>query len=351
MKRNKFLTAILGAAILSGVLCSGIIIATGIQKGKEVSANASSARREKYPKAHQLEKTELAEFSEISLQLDYSNVKIIPSDGYYLEYWLDGTCKEPAYEVSDGKFRFQEGDIQQKYQVSFHLFGYQQKQEPFYLNLYVPEEKAFDLLAVDLESGNFEFEGLNVKKADLSLDYGNLKFDTFTGEDIAIAAESGNLTMGDVDCGSLQVRADYGNVTGSTFTVSGQADLKMESGNLELSKLAAGSLKLSDEYGNCTVDEFRVKDSWIAMESGNLKLREAALENLEADSEYGSIDLALAEDVSSHNFDVQAEYGTLIIEGKNIEADEDGIISYVKYDKEKKSNIQIRCESGNITIK
>ncbi len=351
MKSNKFLTAILVAAILSGVLCSGIIIATGIRRGVEISANSSSVKREKYPQAHQLEKTELAEFSEISIQLDYSNVAIIPSDGYYLEYRLDGANNEPEYKVSDGKFQFQEGDAQQKYQISFQLFGYQEKQEPFYLNLYVPEEKAFDLLAVELESGNFEFESLNVKKANLSLDYGNLKFDKFTGGDFTIEAESGNLEMGDVDCGSLQIKADYGNVTGGTFTVSNQADLKLESGNLELSKLSAGNFKLSNEYGGCTVDEFQVKNSHISMDSGNLKLRGAALENLEVDSEYGNIDLALAEDVGNYNIDVEAEYGTLNIEGKNIAENEDGVISYIEYDKEKKNNIQICCEDGNVTIK
>lgn len=352
MKRNKFLTILLGIAVLSGILCSGIIIGIGIQRGKTISANISSVKKEQYPQAYQLEKTEIPEFSEISLQLDYSNVKIIPSDGYYLEYRLDGTQKEPVYGVSNGKFQFQEGDVQQKYQFSFHLFGYTAKnQEPFYLNLYVPKGQAFDLLTANLESGNFEFEELEVKKAELSLGYGNLKFDKFTGESFTIAADSGNLEMGDVACDDLQIKAEYGNVKGNAITVSNQADLELDSGNLELSQMLAESLKLSNEYGNCTVDSFQVENSRISMDSGNLKLWEAAFENTEIESEYGNIDLTLAGNADDYNYDVDSEYGSLKIGGKTVEADEDGSISYTKYDKEKKSNIRIHCEDGNVDIR
>ena len=316
MNRNKILSILLGTAILSGLVCTALIIATGIQHGNAAPANASSMKREKFPQPYQLEKTKIDEFSELSLQLDYSNVSIIPSDGYYLEYCLDGTNKEPEYEIKDGKLSFQEGKPRQDFHFSWNLFGYPKGQEEFYLNL-----------------------------------YGNLTGESLSGENLTIGIESGNLEIGAIRCDNLQIKAEYGNVTGDSFTASGQADIKLDSGNLELSQLSAGDFRLSNEYGGCTVESYQVTDGFISMDSGNLKLRKAAMGNLEILSAYGNVDLSLAGDVSDPDYDMEVEYGTLKIGGKTIEPDEDGCTSYTDPGRQKDSSIQIQCESGNVTVK
>ena len=185
---NKFLFILIGIAIFSGILCSGIIIASGIQND-----SPASVRREKYPEPHVLKKTKLEEFSEISICLNYAEVSILPSDGFYLEYSLDGKCSKPDYGVSDGKFHFQEGQTQNPYRISLNLFHGPVYQEPFYMNLYVPKEQYFDLIHMSIESGNLEIDQLNAKKADLFLTYGNLNLGAFTGDTLEIASESVNI--------------------------------------------------------------------------------------------------------------------------------------------------------------
>ena len=351
MNRNKILSILLGTAILSGLVCTALIIATGIQHGNAAPANASSMKREKFPQPYQLEKTKIDEFSELSLQLDYSNVSIIPSDGYYLEYCLDGTNKEPEYEIKDGKLSFQEGKPRQDFHFSWNLFGYPKGQEEFYLNLYVPKGQAFDSAALRLESGDLSLGQMEAKTADFSLEYGNLTGESLSGENLTIGIESGNLEIGAIRCDNLQIKAEYGNVTGDSFTASGQADIKLDSGNLELSQLSAGDFRLSNEYGGCTVDSYEVTDGFISMDSGNLKLRKAAMGNLEILSAYGNVDLSLAGDVSDPDYDMEVEYGTLKIGGKTIDPDEDGCTSYTDPGRQKDSSILIQCESGNVTVK
>ena len=351
MKRNKILTILLGFAIISGLVCTALTIAVGIQNGNTASAHPSSAKGEKYPQPYHLEKTKLEEFSSLSLQLEDSNVSIIPSDGYYLEYRLDGTHEEPKYCVKDGKLSFQEGNLRQKFHISWNLFSYPPSQEGFYLNLYVPKDKIFDSASFHLESGNLELSQLKAKEADFALDYGNLECESLTGGAFTLTAESGNLDFGDITCDDLQMKSEYGNITGDSFTIANCAELKLDSGNLELSRLSSGDLNLSNEYGNCTVDTFQAKDSSITMDSGSLKLREASLDTTDIFSEYGNVDLSLAGDASDYNFDMELEYGALEVEGKPIKPDEDGSIFYTKYDKQIKRSIQVRCESGNVTIK
>lgn len=351
MKRNKILIIILGIAIVSGITCSGIIIAKGIQEGKASSTDASSPKKQNYPKAWQLEKTKLDEFSEISISLDYANISILPSDDYYLEYRLDGTCTEPEYGISNGKFHFQEGSVQNQYKFSFHLFDIPSSKESYYVNLYVPKEKYFDLLTLACDSGNVDLEQINAKKADLTLDYGNLKLGIFTGDTLSIDADSGNVELKNADCSDLTISAEYGNVTGDTFTVSHKADLKLDSGNLILSQLTADTLSLKDEYGDCTVDSITVKKGDFSLDSGNLSLKNAVLGTTTIDSAYGNTALTLADKISDYNYDLKAEYGSIQLDGKKISKNEDDETIYQKTDSKKKDLIQIHCDSGNIDIK
>lgn len=383
--RNKFLFFILGIAIFAGILCSGIILAAGIQKG----ADAPAPRREKYPDPHVLEKTELDEFSEISIGLSYANVSILPSDGFYLEYRLDGKCSKPDYGVSNGKFHFQEGPMQTRYHISLNLFGTPANREPFYLNLYVPEKQYIELLHMSVESGDMEIEQLNAKKADLSLDYGDLNLETFTGDSLEIASESGNINTDHVDCGRLTLTASYGNYTGNTLSVSEEGTFSLESGDLEIASLTAGSCSVNSDYGDCVIDSFQAEDGTFSLESGNLKissltadtcsvnadygdcvidnfqgknstfslesgslnLGQASLEQLKADLAYGDAALELADKIDDFNYDLKAEYGSVKVDGKNIEAsEEDGTVRYQKQNSGKTHSISVQCESGHITV-
>lgn len=347
MKQKKLLTIILGIAIFAGILCSGIIITTGIRAG---SASAS-AQKKNYPQPHTLEKTKMEEFSEASIYLEDANVSILPSDDFYLEYRLDGICKEPDYEVSDGTLYFQEGAVLEPYRISFHLFGNPANREPFYLNLYVPRDQYFEFLHLSTESGNVELEQLNAQKAEFYLSYGNLKLKEFTGDTLDISAEAGDIESKNITCDDLSISSSYGNVAGGVISVSHRADLALDSGNLELSQLSADTLSLHMEYGNCTIDSITNKTGQLSMDSGNLNLKSAALETIDISSEYGDVTLQLANKPSDYNYDLKTEYGTIEVGGKNIKAKEDGTVIYQKQDASKMRNIQILCESGNVEIR
>ncbi len=351
MKRNKLLIIILGIAIFSAFTCSSLIIVNGIKEGKKIFTNTASPKRLNYPKPYILEKTKLNEFSEATIDLDYSNISIIPSDDYYLEYRLDGTCTEPEYNVSNGAFHFKEGYVQQKYRFSLNFFGSPSHTEPYYLNLYVPKEHYFNLLKLISDSGNINLEQINAKKAEISAEYGNLTLGTLNAENCNVIADSGNIDLKTLTCNDLTISAEYGNITGDTITVSKDAKLTLDSGNLTLSQLTADMLKISNEYGNCSIDQITVKSSTISMDSGNLNFKNASLGNTSIDSEYGEISLALTEDTSNYNYDITAEYGTLLIDGKKIKENEDGNVIYQKQNNQNKNTLYIHCDSGNIYLK
>lgn len=356
MKRNKILTVILGIAILSGVICSGAVIAKGIQAGKNLPRRTDSRQQERraVPQAWDLEKTKLEEFSEASISIDYSNFSILPADDYYLEYHLDGTCMEPQYDSSNGKFYFEEGKTQPKYSIGFHLFftpeNSSSNRGPYYINLYVPKDQYFDLLKIKNENGNIDLKDICAENADLNADYGTLTMKSFTGKNISIFAESGNLEIGDVSCDNLEFTNEYGNISGDSFRISDKTAIKLESGNLELNSLDTDFLSLKNEYGNCSIDQASITDSEIFMESGNLVFQKAALKTTDIDSSYGDVTLDLADNLSDYNYDINAEYGSISLGNETLKFDEDGEIHYQK-DNQKKKDIRINCESGNVKIR
>lgn len=352
MKRNILLTLIVGAAAIFGIICSAIIIIQGVQMG---SFNVpSAAREERYPSPWKLEKTKLEEFSDISISLSYCNLSVLPADGYYLEYRMDGTCEEPQYNVTNGSFQFQEGHTQAKYQSGFHLFfnpaSLSSNQGPFYVNLYVPEKQYFNLLTISDDSGNIEIGNIQAKYAEIKADYGNLDLGSFTGEELTIDVDSGNITFGTITCDNLNLSNEYGNIEADSFQIAQNTSISLDSGNLELSVLTSANLTLSNEYGNCDIDEITVESSGISMDSGKLTLRKAALGSTEINSEYGNTDISLTTDVDDYNYDLHAEYGTVKLNGKQLKSNDDGEVHYQK-ENGKKDNIRIFCESGNIDIK
>ncbi len=352
MKRNKILILIAGIAIVFGISCSGIIIAQGVRTG--AIQTSPTDKSERYPNAWELKKTKLDEFSEISVSLSYCDLSILPSDDYALEYRMDGTCEEPAYDVSDGSFHFSEGHTREKYRTGFHFFfnpaSFSGNQGPFYVNLYVPKEAYFQLLSLSDESGNIEIGDIQAERAEITSDYGNLDMDNFTGKKLSLSADSGTINLGNVTCDNLEISDEYGNVSADSLIIAKNTVIKLDSGSLKVSKLESAQLTLSNEYGNCTANEITVKNSNISMESGSLKLQQATLGNTEINSSYGDTTLNLASNVSDYNYDLKAEYGSIKLDGTNIDANEDGEVYYQK-DNGQENEIRIISESGNIKIR
>ena len=351
--KNKLIITIVGIAILFGIVCSGIIIGLGIQQGESSHSQANNTKRTPI-QAWESEKTKLDEFSDIAISLSYCDLFILPADGYYLEYRMDGSCEEPEYGVNGNRFYFQEGATQLKYCTGWHLFFNSRyssaNQGPFYVNLYVPKEQYFNLLEISSESGNIELEDIQAKNIDIHAQYGNLQSDNFSGDDISVIAESGNIELGNIDCNTLEINNQYGNITAGSCKSARKTSLKLESGDLTLSKLETDSLTLSNEYGGCSVNEITLKQSDIAIESGNLKLLDATLGDTEIRNSYGNVTLNLAGDISDYNYDLNASYGTIKLDGKTLPSDEDGVSRYQK-DYGKDMDIIIGSDSGNITIR
>lgn len=347
MKSKKVLTVFLGLVVILTVALSGIIIVKDIHKDK-----TNPWKTNTYPDPYVLEKTNLESFSDIIITASYTDISIVPSDGYYLEYRLDGTYQKPDYGVSDGKFHFTEGSTKPNYNFHFDLFGFsRESMEHFYLTLYVPQEEYFNLLSIYNDSGNVnvDLEQIQTKKAEFTLDYGNLTLKNFTGESFSATLDSGNLEFGSISCDSFTTNDAYGNIIGDNLSVSNLVSARLDSGNFEVMQISAGEFSYFNEYGDTDISSFTVGTGAFTIDSGNLSLSDVDCQAMDITSEYGNVDLNLQNTIKDYNYDLYTEYGSLTMNHKTIDADEDEISRYKK-DNGTSKQITASCDSGNITI-
>ncbi|MDO5425690.1 MAG: DUF4097 family beta strand repeat-containing protein [Eubacteriales bacterium] len=354
MKNKKKWIGTAGVATIAGLLLMGAGYAMGGRPGFYVNqtglhtANVKSSGKESYV----LEKQEVEAFTELDIAADYANLSILPSDGYYLEYELDGNEPEPEYRVENGKLSFREGSVSRKGGFQFFTFGVgwdSSSEENFFVNVYVPEEVYLEAVKIQSESGNVAFEELACRKLEASLEYGNLTFDRFQGEELKLAVDSGNLTYEEIEADTVSVEMDYGNMTGETLK-GDDLEVSLESGNFKAETVTdekgESSLELACSYGNVTIGVLETAENVIEMESGELTVGEAEVRKMKVTDEYGSVKIGLRDGQEAYEFELEAEYGVIKTPAYSWSRDEGKVL--INEGKEKK--IQISCESGNITI-
>ena len=88
-----------------------------------------------------------------------------------------------------------------------------------------------------------------------------------------------------------------------------------------------------------------------SLDSGNLNLKNTALESADINAQYGDVTLQMAGKLLDYNYNLEAEYGGIKFDRKQIASNEDGGSIYQSQDSKKKKNSQIYCESGNVEIR
>lgn len=269
-------------------------------------------------KASSLEKTKLDSFENISLDVDYADVKIIPSDdnSCYLEYVLEGEYNTPLYKISNNTLTVSNRGERFNF-INFGFFNNFWSDGDFtvpdyYVKLYLPKDFPIKDLSLYSDTGNITLENVTAASADLSLNYGNLEL------------ESSTL---------------------NTLLVS------MDTGEFKTKNSTAGDVTINVNYGELELQNFSGKNVEMNLDTSQVYLDAAKLENLDYQNDYGELTLLLPDDISTYRFDVATEYGHIRLPqevpvGFYSEDDTE------QYKTEGKGNkkINVRTDTGDITI-
>lgn len=257
------------------------------------------------------EKKRLDEFDSMDISVNYADLQIIPSDGYYIEYRLEGSDSKPTVQVDDQKLTFKEGDSMVISGFNFLAFGgFSVSGGNYYVKLYVPRDQYFTYV--------------NLKNSD------------------------GSIEVGDIRGESMAVNNSYGNIKIGSFQ-GGRFEAHLSDGNLHMETLDSDSAKLKNSYGDCKLGTIKGFDINVKMSDGNFQADQVDVTSFEAANDLGNVKIRLAEDMKDYDFDLKTELGSIKLAGDDqIIKDDDRNQYHTDYGA--KNKITVACADGDIVI-
>ncbi len=199
-----------------------------------------SARENDSSRPYVQEKMKLDGFTAIDIDINYADLEILPSDGYYIEYQLYGGNPKPVLEVKNQKLRFKEGAPSGFMGFNFFsISGFGTETYPCYVTLYVPADQYFTSVSLKNDDGSINMGSISAESMEIRDDYGDVRLEGYKGGRLKAYMGSGAFRADNLEADDVSISSEYGMV------------------NLGLAEpLEAYKLDLETEYGIIKVPGF-----------------------------------------------------------------------------------------------
>lgn len=354
MKKSKIFVVIALCFMAMGLLVGGLGYILGGRPGFYINSRGiHAANSNDSNSVYTLEKTELNAFTKLDVTVGFADIRLVPSDGYYLEYRLMAVGKEPTYGVKDNTFKLTE--FEEKRTNSFFNFFtnsgmnfFTINSERYYVNLYVPEDVYFEWVHLSNSSGNVKLDTLLAKELVLNLSFGNLDMEDFEGDTFEASLSSGNITGGSIRGKDVTIVNSFGNINCESITAD-TAEITLSSGNLKSDVLDAKTLNVINSFGEVTFDTLINSNGEISLSSGDFEAGNAVLGFIDIENSFGDVDIRLKDDPEKYSFNLETDFGDVRLKDGGKKGKANVGSSYVA-DRNDDNEIKVYCSSGNITI-
>lgn len=229
-------------------------------------------------------------FSDISISLDTSEVKILPATDDTVRIVYDDPKPEKMsvdISVKDGKLTVSLQDTRKWYEkISIFNFGRHE------VVIYLPAG-AYGALDLRLSTGKIAVEkGLTFAAASIVRSTGDLDFGaTITGEMNILSTTGETMLSGSV--GSLKLKSTTGDVRLFDLTVLGSMEITRTTGDLVILRTAAADVNLKGSTGDVEANTMTVTgDMSITSTTGEIELAHTVIGgHLEIVSDTGDVEL------------------------------------------------------------
>ncbi len=213
---------------------------------------------------------EVEAFSDMDINLDASDIKILEGDSYKVEYKLYGN--KPVISVENGKLIIKEKN---EHKLRFHL-GESKKLNP-YVNIYVPKGTEFKGCKMDVDAGNVQIENQTIDNLDI-----------------------------DADAGNINIQSSALN----TFTFDGAA------GNIVIDNTKMDSMKADVDYGDVKISDSEIKAFKLDTDAGNTEISSTRMDEVDITADAGNIELGLIGEAADYSIDAKVDFGKLTLNGE-----------------------------------
>lgn len=272
----KGIAIIAGAMVAAGILLTGIgfllggnqpiyLDSKGIHVGVREGGKVGDDRLVSF--SHDVDS-----FSNISVDLDYYDVDLVPGDRFAVQGAYLSREGEPVIKVENDTLKIEDGR-HVGVNVSIDLPGLISYKKQPNITIYYPETTKLKHVAIDCDLSDLAFENLTAEQAEFDLEFGKLDLSGITANRIAVEMNSG-------ECSLKGIKA------------AEKLDISNEFGKISLENAETKNLKLEADSGDVTLTDMTFDTGDLTLDLGKLTARGIVSNGMKVESSKGEVNVA-----------------------------------------------------------
>lgn len=308
--------------VASGLIVIGILLtAIGFFSGAKLSIMNTDNGLKAVGKEDRIhEEWVLNEYKNLEIDLADSDIEIIPSDEYKLEIErLESN--EITQKVENHTLTIKDKKSNSGFTFNVNFSGDSQKT---IIKVYIPKDTDF----VDVN---------------IASNFGDIKIDGMTTNKLFIHTNDADVSINDITSNRLVIENRFGDITASDVKTNDLA-IEINDGDAELKKMdIAENADLINLFGDTMLSDFNSHRTKVESTDGDINIKGKLLGQTNISSSFGDVYLVLANKESELSYDIQNEFGEIIINGIEI-------VSKASNSVKSEDKIDIKSKDGDVEI-
>jgi hypothetical protein len=282
-------------------------------------------------------------FGSISVELDYYDVDLIPSDKFAVEGAYLSEDGQPEIKVENDTLVVND-TWNQGVKLNIDLSGFAFQNDQPHIKIYYPVDTKLKDVVIRSGAADLDFEGVTADNAEFDLDFGKLELTDINADRITVDMDSGDCTMKKIKAAdSLTVTNQFGK---TTLDGAEMKTLKIDadSGDVALTDAAfdKGDLRLS--FGKLTAKGTISNGLKAESDSGDIDLQGKLLGLTEVTCNMGKVTLKPGAPKDQFNYEFNTDMGSVSVEGDRVSG------SMAVNNASAQNTLKVTTDMGDISI-
>lgn len=285
--------------IASGMIVLGILlVAIGFFSGAKLSIiKTENGLKAVGAEDRKHEEWVLKEFNSLEVDLADADIEVIPSNQYKLEIdRMEGS--EITQQVKNNTLIIKDKNSFPSITFSMNFSGAIQQTK---IKVYLPND--------------VDFENVNITS-----NFGDVKMEGMTTSNFVVHSNDGEVLLGDIKSTKLTIVNKFGDISASNVKAD-KLTIEINDGEADLSNMEiAENASLVNQFGDTNISEFISHGTKIESQDGDINIKGKLAGQTLIESSFGDVNLSLANKESELSYDIQNDFGEIIVDGTEMVA-------------------------------
>lgn len=328
---KKTKTALIVGAILiaAGLALCSISMAMGFRGQFAITADMKYVDLSELNE--HLEKTPTEPFTGIDMEIMAGDVRLVPSDGYYIEYNVNTPVsfgvENGVLKIGTGPDEAGRGGVYLMYfNLGPSLFS-NGISDGGHITVYYPEDADFGNVNIKNSFGDTAISGLRSNELRLTVSAGDIDLTNIEAAATYVQNDFGDVDVSGLAGSSAELLLSSGDITLNNVNIANDMSVKNSFGDIEAKAVSGTNITVESSCGDIEFNGFDIKSS------------------LSIDSSLGDVDLKNPEgDAGQYHFDLSTDFG-------DIRLFDAGYSSKATVNSGAEKRVVVRNRNGDITVK